>query len=61
MIIFKGTRNINDNHYLVFTNDHGASIDIPVTEEIQIWFMRYFDRLSPPIKPVEGASPAMSK
>jgi hypothetical protein len=53
MIIFKGTRSIRDDHFMAFENEHGSSIDIPVAEEIMIWFMRHFDRLSPPSKTVE--------
>jgi len=53
MIIFTGTKSVRDDHFLVFSNDLGSSIEIPVAEEVMIWFMRYFDRLSPPTKPVE--------
>ena len=61
MIIFKGTRSVRDDHFLIFTNENGSTIDIPVAEEIMIWFMRYFDRLSPPTKPVEDPAHATSK
>jgi len=53
MIIFTGTKSVRSDHFLVFSNDLGSSIEIPVSEEIMIWFMMYFDRLSPPTKPVE--------
>lgn len=61
MIIFKGTRSVRDDHFLRFSNELGSTIDIPVAEEIMIWFMRYFDRLSPPTNPVESAPPVASK
>ncbi|MCK9567836.1 hypothetical protein M0R72_02650 [Candidatus Pacearchaeota archaeon] len=61
MIIFKGTRSVRDDHFLIFENEKGSSIEIPIAEEIMIWFMRYFDRLSPPTKPVEDPQPAASK
>jgi hypothetical protein len=61
MIIFQGTRSVRDDHFLRFSNELGSSIDIPVAEEIMIWFMRHFDRLSPPTNPVESVPPVPSK
>ena len=61
MIIFKETKNIREDHFLVFANDKGSSIDIPVSEDTKLLFLRYFDRLSPPTKSVEETVVAASK
>jgi hypothetical protein len=61
MIIFKGTRSVRDDHFLQFSNEAGSSIDVPVSEDVLLRFMKYFDRLSPPTKPVESHSGAESK
>ena len=61
MIIFQGTKSVRDDYFLRFSNELGSTIDIPVAEEIMFWFMRYFDRLSPPKKTVEGQAQAESK
>jgi len=61
MIIFSGTKTIRDDYFLTFSNENGVSIDIPVAEEVSMWFMRYFDRLSPPTKPVENQEPSNLK
>ena len=61
MIIFQGTRSVRDDHFLRFSNELGSTIDIPVAEEVMFFFMRYFDRLSPPTNQVEGAPLAKSK
>jgi hypothetical protein len=54
MIIFKGTKSIRDDLFLTFSNENGSSIDIPVSEETMLLFIRYFDRLSPPTNQVES-------
>jgi hypothetical protein len=61
MIIFKGTRSVRDDYFLQFSNETGSSIDIPVSEDVLLRFMRYFDRLSPPTNLVENQSGAESK
>jgi hypothetical protein len=60
MIIFKGTRSVRDDHFLQFSNETGSAIDVPVSEDVLLRFMKYFDRLSPPTKPVENQSGAES-
>jgi hypothetical protein len=54
MIIFSGTKNYRDEHFLCFSNEAGSSIDIPVSKQVSVWFLRYLDRLSPGTKPVEA-------
>ncbi len=60
MIIFKGTRSIRGDHFLQFSNEKGASIDIPVSEDVMLRFTSCFDRLSPPTNPVERVVPGES-
>lgn len=53
MIIFHGTKKVGIQPFLVFTNEAGAFIQIPVDEQTQSFFLHHFDRLSPRAKPVE--------
>lgn len=53
MIVFNGTKRIGTQSFLVFINEDGAEVQIPVDEKIQLMFLHYFDRLSPGIKPVD--------
>lgn len=61
MIIFKGTKSIREDRFMIFTNEQGSSIDIPISKDVMERFLRYFDRLSPPEKAVEGAESTISK
>lgn len=56
MIIFHGTKRVGIQPFLVFTNEAGAFIQIPVDEQTQSFFLHHFDRLSPGAKPVEADS-----
>lgn len=56
MIIFQKTKKIGTRSFLVFTNEGGSTIDIPVDDYVQNLFLHYFDRLSPGLKPVENGS-----
>lgn len=56
MIIFHSTKKVLDQSFMVFTNELGAFIQIPVSEKISAMFLQHFDRLSPGTKPVEEPS-----
>lgn len=56
MIIFHSTKKVLDQSFMVFTNELGAFIQIPVSEKTAAVFLQHFDRLSPGTKPVEEAS-----
>jgi hypothetical protein len=53
MIIFSGTKKIGVNSFMIFCNENGSSIDIPVDEKTMMLFLHHFERVSPK-KPVEG-------
>jgi hypothetical protein len=53
MIIFNGTKKVGVQSYLIFKNETGASVEIPVEEQMQSMFLHYFHRLSSGIKDVE--------
>jgi len=53
MIIFHKTKKVGIQSFLVFMNEGGSLIDIPVDDKIQNMFLHYFDRLSPGVKLVE--------
>jgi hypothetical protein len=53
MIIFHGTKKVGIQPFLVFTNEAGSFIEIPVDERTQSFFLHHFDRLSPGAKSVE--------
>jgi hypothetical protein len=53
MIIFYGTKKVGIQPFLIFTNEAGAFIEIPVDEKMQSFFLHHFDRLSPGGKWVE--------
>jgi hypothetical protein len=55
MIFFTGTKSIRGEYFLCFSNDNKSEVEIPVSAQVKEWFMRYLDRLSPPIKDVEGS------
>lgn len=54
MILFSGTRTLGVKHFLVFTNESGESVSVPVDEQTKLMFLHHFHRLSPGIKPVEN-------
>jgi hypothetical protein len=56
MIIFHGTKRVGIKPFLVFTNDVGAFIEIPVDEQTLSLFLHYFNCLSPGTKPVEDTA-----
>lgn len=53
MIIFQKTKKVGLQSFLVFMNEAGSVIDVPVDEKIGNMFLHYFDRLSPGVRPVE--------
>jgi len=53
MIIFQGTKKVGLQSFLVFKNEIGAFVEIPVEEQMQSMFLHYFNRLSSGIKDVE--------
>ena len=53
MIIFHSTKRIQDQSFMIFTNEEGVLIQIPVDEKTQSVFLHHFDRLSPGTKSVE--------
>lgn len=53
MIIFHSTKKVGIQSFLVFANEIGSTIEIPVDPQIESMFLHYFDRLSPGTKPVE--------
>lgn len=61
MIIFNGTKSARGEFFLCFCNENGSVVEIPITEPIKDWFMRYIDRLSPTTKDVENSGLAESK
>lgn len=56
MIIFHKTKKVGLQSFLVFINEGGSTIDIPVDDNVQNMFLHYFDRLSPGTKPVETST-----
>lgn len=55
MIIFDGTKKIGIQTFLVFKNDFGSSVQIPLDDKTISFLLLYFDRLSPGTKmQVEG-------
>jgi len=56
MIIFHSTKSIGNQSFMVFTNEAGALIQIPVQANILSMFLHHFDRLSPGIKTVEPST-----
>lgn len=56
MIIFHSTKRVQDQAFMIFTNEEGAMIQIPVDNKTQSVFLHHFDRLSPGMKPVEDDS-----
>jgi len=53
MIIFHSTKKVGIQSYMVFTNEAGSFIQIPVEDKMLSFFLHYFDRLSPGGKGVE--------
>lgn len=47
MIIFKGIKKIGIQSFMIFENEKGSFIDIPVEDKLCTMFSLYFDRLSP--------------
>lgn len=56
MIIFHSTKKVLDQSFMVFTNELGAFIQVPVSEKVAAVFLQHFDRLSPGTKSVEEPS-----
>lgn len=48
MIIFLGTKKVGIQSFLIFGNEKGSTIQIPVNEKDKKLFLSYFDRLTPP-------------
>lgn len=46
MIIYKGTKTIGLQSFLIFENEIGGIVNIPVSEENKSLFIHYFDRLA---------------
>lgn len=57
MIIFDGTKKVGLQTFLVFKNDFGSSVQIPLDDKMISFLLLHFDRLSPGTKlQVEGGS-----
>jgi hypothetical protein len=50
MIIFQGTKKIGLQSFMIFTNEFGSVIQIPVDENIKSMFLHHFNRLSPSVQ-----------
>ncbi|MEY2701632.1 MAG: hypothetical protein RLY43_265 [Bacteroidota bacterium] len=50
MIIFDGTKKVGLQTFLVFKNDFGSSVQIPLDDKIISYLLLHFDRLSPGTK-----------
>lgn len=48
MIIFDGTKKQNGMTWLVFANENGKKVEIPVDDRMARHFSIHFERLSPP-------------
>ena len=55
MIIYDGTKQLNGLNWMIFSNENGKRIEIPIETATAKLFELYFSRLSPPPK-VEGPS-----
>jgi hypothetical protein len=53
MIIFNGTKKIGTQSFMMFTNEAGSCIQIPVENKMLSFFLHHFNRLSPGVKGVE--------
>lgn len=53
MIIFHSTKQVQDQTFMIFSNEEGAMIQIPVDKKTLLIFLHHFDRLSPGKKPIE--------
>ena len=53
MIIFHSTKRVQDQAFMIFTNEENALIQIPVDNKTLSVFLHHFDRLSPGTKSVE--------
>jgi len=53
MIIFHSTKRVQDQAFMIFVNEEGAMIQIPVDDKTQSVLLHHFDRLSPGTKSVE--------
>jgi hypothetical protein len=60
VIIFKGTKRVLDQSFMIFMNEEGYSIQVPVDEKTQSIFLHHFDRLAPGTKLVEKSSETSS-
>ena len=58
MIIFKEIIQKNTFYFMVFENENGAVVEIPIDEKIARQFPLYFERLSPSMKGVERTPPS---
>lgn len=47
MIVYDGTKKVNRVHYIIFKNDSGKTIDVPLDTHVFNQFMIYFDKLQP--------------
>ena len=56
MIVFKGTKKVGFQSFLIFGNENGSFIDVPVDDNVCAMFLLYFDRLAPANVPVETAA-----
>lgn len=61
MIIFHSTKVVRTQPFLVFTNEDGATIDIPVDQKTQSLFLHHFHRLAPGKSLVENETKEGSK
>jgi len=61
MIIFHSTKKVGVQSFLVFTNETGSTIDIPVDPQVESLFLHHFHRLSPGTKTVEADKQEGSK
>ena len=50
MIIYDGIKQLNGLNWMIFSNENGKKIEIPMDEKVVRHFELYFARLSPPPK-----------
>jgi len=54
MIVFSGTKKVGEQRLMVFTNEVGARVEIPLDDKVVQMMTLHFDRLSPGAKRVEN-------
>lgn len=61
MIIFHSTKKVRTQSFMIFMNEDGATIDIPVDPKTESLFLHHFHRLSPVKSRVESVPGEESK